>query len=294
MVVKPKNPEQLISLLKEKPLILYGAGGAGMKIAQWCDLHDIQYCFTDRDFSDKQKETGKTVISPDELKRRFPEANIVVTSIVYSNEIFENLKLLGFKKEQILSYKIFMPQDSLTWSDLDNDANWDSMQHRISMISGWIDPEVHSVADYGAGKMYLKSHLKAGVKYYPIDYIQRTEETILCDFNKGSFPDLKTDVSICCGVLEFIHTAEQLLCNVCKNTARQVIISYVTLDKFPNIEGRRASAYVSDLTEQGIADVMRRSGYYLDKKVPDPIKPSYNTLYVYERFQGEMAIHEVR
>lgn len=272
MIVKPKDPERLIRLLKDKPLVLYGAGGAGMRIAEWCDLHGIQYCFVDRNFADKQKETNKSVISPDELKTRFSEANVAITSIIYSDEIMENLERQGFKPDQILSYKTFMPEKTIMWSDLDNNIDWDLMQHRMVMISKWIDSEVHSVADYGAGQMHLKCYLKPNIKYYPIDYIRRTEETILCDFNKGNFPILKTDASICCGVLEFIYTAEHLLRSACENTARQIIISYLTLDKFKSIEGRRASAYVSDLTEQQIIDIMQENGYCLDKKVPDPVK----------------------
>lgn len=272
MIVKPENPEQLIRLLKEKPLVLYGMGGAGMRIAEWCDLHKIPYCFTDRDFANKQKETIKTVISPNELKTRFPDANVAVTSIVYCDEITANLEQLGFQRNQILSYKIFMPEKAIMWSDLDDNIDWDLMQHRMRMISEWIDSTVRSVADYGAGKMHLRAYLNANIKYYPIDYIRRTEETILCDFNKEDFPNLQTDTSICCGVLEFIHTAEQLLHRVCKNTTRQIILSYFTLDKFPSVEGRRTSAYVSDLTERRIIDIMQENGYCLDKKVPDPVK----------------------
>lgn len=243
-----------------------------MRIAEWCDLYKISYCFADRNFTEKQKETDKIVISPDELKSLFPDANIAVTSIIYNDEITANLERLGFRQDQILSYKIFMPEKEIMWSDLDNNIDWDLMQYRMQMISKWIDSEVHSLADYGAGKMHLRSYLTADIKYYPIDYIRRTEETVLCDFNEGEFPDLQTDASICCGVLEFIYTAEELLCHVCENTMRQIIIAYLTLDKFRSIEGRRASAYVSDLTEQEIIDIMWDNGYCLDKKVPDPVK----------------------
>lgn len=272
MIVQPKCPEQLVRLLKEKPLVLYGMGGAGMRIAEWCDSHEISYVFADRDFIKKQKETNKIVISPDELKKQFADTNIAVTSIIYCDEIMANLEKLGFRQEQILSYKIFMPEQDLMWSDLDDTIDWDLMQYRMRMISEWIDLSSHSIADYGAGQMHLKAYLKKEIIYYPIDYIRRTEETILCDFNQGSFPDLTTDTSVCCGVLEFIYTSEQLLHHICAKTTKQIIISYLTRDRFPSIEGRRASAYVSDLTENQIIKLMQENGYSLDKKVPDPVK----------------------
>ena len=62
MIVKPSNPQKLISLLREKPLILYGFGGAGNSIARWCSENQIDYIFADQHAVQKQKDTDKAVI----------------------------------------------------------------------------------------------------------------------------------------------------------------------------------------------------------------------------------------
>ena len=287
MIVKPDNCENLIKLLVSKPLVLYGMGGAGLRIAKWCDSQGIDYVFADNAAPEKQNETNKTVILPELLKERYKDVNIVVSSIMYYNEIIEGLLRMGFVEEQILSYKLFMPEN-IVWSDLDSNIDWDLMRFRVEMFCEWIDADIKSVADYGAGKMFLKEYLSGDVQYFPIDYIKRNEKTILCDLNLGDFPEVKADAAICSGVLEFIYTAELLLAHVCKNTSKIVILSYLTIDKFSDVEGRRASAYVSDLSEKQIIDSMSAGGFVLEKSVPDPMN-SACTVYMFKKVKGEKS-----
>jgi len=270
MVIRPENPEQLIALLKSAPLVLYGMGGAGLRIAEWCDAKGIAYVFADKAAESKAKETDKEVVLPQQIKERYADAHIVVSSIIYFEEITGELLGMGIPEEKILSYKVFMPE-KIMWSDLDDNIDWDLMRFRVAMFSEWITPDVKSVVDYGAGRMFLQEYLAPDVAYYPVDYIRRNEQTILCDLNQGTFPDILTDVAICSGVLEFIYTAEKLLKHVCEHTSKKVILSYLGVDNFPDIEGRRASAYVSDFSEKQIIDIMNENGFVLEKKVADPV-----------------------
>lgn len=270
MIIHPEKPEQLVRLLKSAPVVLYGMGGAGLRIAQWCDENQISYIFADKNAECRQKETGKTVIQPQRLAEQYPDANIVISSIIYFSEIRQDLLQLGIREDRILSYKLFMP-DHILWSALDDNIDWDLMRFRVEMFSRWIPEDVRSVVDYGAGKMYLWEYLGREIEYFPVDYIRRNEQTILCDLNQGVFPEIQADVAVCSGVLEFIDTAEALLVHVCTYTKRMVILSYLGIDNFPDIEGRRASAYVSDLSEKQILDLMASNGFRLGRKVPDPV-----------------------
>lgn len=281
MIINPENPEQLIHLLQSAPLVLYGMGGAGIRIAQWCDENKIDYIFADKDADKKQNDTNKTVVFPKFLQKEYSNANVVISSIIYYDEIIRELLKLGIEEKHILSYKLFMPE-SIVWSDLDGNIDWDLMRFRVEMFSEWITADIKSVADYGAGKMFLQEYLNPGIKYYPIDYIRRNEQTILCDLNSGDFPKIKTDATICSGVLEFIYTAELLLKHVCENTNKIVILSYLTIDKFPNIGGRRASAYVSDLSEKQIVDLMASKNFFPEKNISDPINNAC-TVYMFKR-----------
>lgn len=270
MIIKPQNADELKNKLKNNALVLYGMGGAGLRIAQWCDENDISYIFADKNAVSKQNTTDKKVVLPSVLKNEYGNANIVVSSIIYAEEITDELLEMGFNESQILSYKVFMP-DNIMWSDLDDNIDWDLMRFRVEMFSEWITDDIESIVDYGAGKEWLRKYIKPEVKYYPVDYIKRNEHTILCDLNVDSFPEINADVSVCSGVLEFINTAKELLQHVCKHTNKMVIVSYLGVDNFPDIEGRRASAYVSDLSENDIVTVMNANGFELIKKVNDPV-----------------------
>lgn len=281
MIVKPENVEVLLKQLKSKQLVLYGMGTMGKAIAKWCDSQKIDYIFVDREFLEKQQSTSKIVISPEQLNTDYKDANIVISSNLHYDEITKKLKESGFLDEQLLSYNLFLPKN-IGWSDLDDNIDWDLMKPSVELFSTWINDEVKSLVDYGAGQMYLKKFLSEDVKYYPIDYMKRFEETIVCDLNTGNFPNIKADASICNGVLEFLITAEDLLKHICKNTEQMIIISYMTVDRFPSVDARRASAYVSDLTEQDIINILKIGGFELIKKTHDPLD-STDTIYIFRR-----------
>ena len=130
--------------------------------------------------------------------------------------------------------------------------------------------------------MYLKTFLREGTDYYPVDYLKRFEETIVCDLNTGFFPDLEVDVAVLNGVLEFLTTAEALLKHACGRSRKKVILSYMTVDRFPNIEARRASGYVSDLTEMRIIQILEKCSFRLVKREPDPLDAT-DTIYLFIR-----------
>ena len=201
MVIRPEKADQLALTLQSAPLVLYGMGGAGLRIAKWCDENRISYVFADKNAETKQRETDKTVIHPRQLAEQCRDANIVIASIIYFEEIRRELAQMGIPDERLLSYKLFMP-DHILWADLDGNIDWDLMRFRVEMFSEWIPEDVRSVVDYGAGKMYLQEYL---------------------------------------------------------------------VDHFSDIDGRRASAYVSDLSEKQIVDRMSSNGFRLEKKVPDPV-----------------------
>jgi len=281
MIVKVANPEILRDRLSEKDLVLYGMGTLGMKIAGWLDAQGLEYVFADKKAEEKQGEIKRKVVLPEDLRRDYPDANIVVSTNLYFEEVKENLLKYGFVEEQILPYTLFVPQN-VVWTDLEDNIDWELMRPSVALFSKWIDEEADSVADYGAGQMYVKSFLKPQVKYYPIDYMKRFDETIVCDLNTGNFPEISTDVAVLNGVLEFLTTAKELMIYVCEKTRKQIIISYMLLDNFSDIGARRASGYVSDLTEEDIIQEITSRGFQLIKKEPDPLDAT-DMIYLFER-----------
>lgn len=281
MIIKVENPEGLRSRLAERRLVLYGMGTLGMKIADWLDSQGLDYVFADRKATEKQEISKKTVVHPDELTKRFLDANLVISTNLYFDEVKESLLKNGFPEEQILSYTLFVPQN-VVWTDLEDNIDWALMRPSVEVFSRWIDDSIRSVADYGAGQMYVRTFLKPDVSYYPIDYLKRFEETIVCDLNTGNFPDISADLTVLNGVLEFLTTARELLVYVCERTRKKIIISYMTADHFSDIGARRASGYVSDLTEKQIVGILTAGGYRLTKKESDPLDAT-DTIYLFER-----------
>lgn len=281
MVIKVDDPEKLKKRLTEKSLILYGVGTMGLGISEWLDQQGIFYILADKNAARKQAELDREVLAPEGVIERFQHANVIISTNLYFDEIKNKLLESGFLEEQILSYTLFVPQN-IVWRDLEDNIDWKLMRPSVELISRWLDESDRSVADYGAGQMYLKSFLRPGVSYYPIDYFKRFEETIVCDLDRGVFPDIEADVSVLNGVLEFISTTEPLLLHVCSRTKSKVILSYMTVDHFPSIEARRASGYVSDLTEKEIMERLKSCGFSLFERMPDPLDAS-DTIYLFQR-----------
>lgn len=284
MLIQPKDPEGLRARLTERPLALFGMGGMGAKIIAYCDAHHIPIaCLVDNNTEkQEQGQDGRKVLSPQEMRAAYPNANVLISSAVFFHEIKKQLEDLGVPADQILSYTLFIAEN-VTWSALDEGADWKRMRMRNRDVAMWIDENVHSVIDYGAGEMFLKTLLSAGcAEYYPIDYIRRSDETIVCDLNAGDFPDISADVAVLTGILEFVTTAESLLRHVSATTKQKIILSYMTLEKFPDIEGRRISAYVNHFTEQEVIDLMAQNGFALKEHHPDP-SHEVDTLFLFER-----------
>lgn len=288
MVVRPSNPQKLISRLRGQPLVLYGFGGAGSRIGQWCDENGIDYVFADRQAEQKQKETDRSVIPPERLAKDYPNANIVISSMIYYDEIKENLLSMGIPKENLLSCQLFFPE-RVTWRELEHSTEWGTHMDRVKLIADWIPKKASSVADYGAGKLSLREFLEPTVLYCPIDYVKRSEDTVVCDFDRDSFPEIRTDIAVCTATLVFLERAEKLLEHICAHTAQSIILSYVTREKFSNTAGRRASGYVNDFTHHDLQKLLLRHGFTLAEMRPDPAN-QIDTLYLFRRDSGRSAL----
>lgn len=120
------------------------------------------------------------------------------------------------------------------WSDVEKSLGLEPemWRRRIVAINDFIKDTDKSVIDFGAGKMFLKKLLRSDVAYFPVDYVRRSSETIVCDLNKLEFPEVKADVAVCAGILEYLNDPFLFLKKV-TTTVKKVIISYKSSEKFP-------------------------------------------------------------
>lgn len=138
----------------------------------------------------------------------------------------------------------------------------DVWKERIELMSKFILTN-KEVIDFGCGPMWLKNmvHTK---KYYPVDYCDRGNDCIVCDFNKYEFPNIAADVAFASGVLEYVVDVDWFIKNIVKNTSR-CIISYVVNEECPDILLRKKKGWVNNLTKDELTAVFQKNGSYLSK-----------------------------
>jgi hypothetical protein len=120
----------------------------------------------------------------------------------------------------------------------------ESWKGRIEKMSRYLRPP-STVADFGCGMMWLEEFLPRECTYLPIDYIQRDARTLLVDLNEQPLPRIAADTAFFSGVLEYIVDLQHLATQLAAGSFRRVIVSYCTLDKYPDMASRRQLNWVS-------------------------------------------------
>lgn len=141
--------------------------------------------------------------------------------------------------------------------------SWNAWLDRDRLMSQWITSDIHSIIDLGAGGMVLKDMLLPSVSYYPVDYIARTDETIVADFNKHEFPKIQADCCFCAGILEYVNDLEWFVDEISKTGCKYVLCSYSIRLQNQSIEERRERAWVNNLSFEELLQLFYRHGFIL-------------------------------
>jgi hypothetical protein len=105
---------------------------------------------------------------------------------------------------------------------------WDE---RNKVIAGFI-PASSSILDIGAGPQTLKHHLPPGCTYQPCDIIKSSSDVILCDLNRGLYPEVPRsfDYVVCSGVFEYVRNSKEFL-RLIPFYGANVLLSYNPLSR---------------------------------------------------------------
>ena len=160
---------------------------------------------------------------------------------------------------------------------LAQDISWSKWEKRNKEIASLISKKCSSVMDFGAGNMQLRKYISSNVTYFPVDYIERCKDTIVCDFNKHEFPKQKADCSVLSGCFEYIKDTEWFLNELNDSTNKELIISYNTIEDLPDIALRENSGFQNHFTFNDFVYQIQRAGFLL---------------YSYQRHLPESEIHE--
>lgn len=141
--------------------------------------------------------------------------------------------------------------------ELENKLGYEQFKwkKRIVAMARFIDSCDKTVMDLGAGNMHLRGLLDENHIYVPVDYKKTAEDTVVCDFNKGEFPEIKADVIIAAGILDYINEPKWFLDKICE-TADKCVISYKGREKYPE----------SLMDSEEIIEHMKKNGFVLTGK----------------------------
>ena len=113
-----KENSQMKERLSSRPVVLYGAGDVGISTAKALWHYGIEpVCFCDKRLSGVQKETGIKIISPQMLKFNYSDANIIICSVRYFDEICNDLAVLGYSSTQIFS-RVFLNLHEMSYESI--------------------------------------------------------------------------------------------------------------------------------------------------------------------------------
>lgn len=161
------------------------------------------------------------------------------------------------------------------WKDIEYfDDTW---KQRVRQMAAYI-PANATVMDLGCGRGALREII-APANYTGVDYRERGENTVVCDFNKREFPDLRRDVAFVSGCLEYIEDVPWFVAQICDRT-NMCVLSYCTLETHGDLMGRRKAGWVNDLTADEIKREFAQHHFSLSA---EDATPTRNAIFVFQR-----------
>ena len=151
------------------------------------------------------------------------------------------------------------------WKDIEFfNVSW---KKRIGTMVSLIPATAKSVLDVGCGRMWLREFLSKDVTYYGLDYTSRSDDTIVCDLNAREFPDIKTDVVFCSGVIEYIHEENlRWFFGKIRETAPIFVASYCIRDYNSSIRKRKMAFWHNHMYRSEIVEMIEASGFALESE----------------------------
>jgi hypothetical protein len=136
--------------------------------------------------------------------------------------------------------------------------SWDERNVRIAALI----PDNCSVLDLGAGAQTIRRYLKPNCRYQPCDLVKSSPDVLVCDFNRGRFPQLngeRFDYVICSGVLEYIRKPQDFL-NRIRDYGTNFFITYNVRRDGDSILDRLAAGWVNHMILTELEELFYKSG----------------------------------
>ena len=167
-------------------------------------------------------------------------------------------QFINFLNENHLSLKDEFSYCGPAWSRFEYfEDRWEA---RVKFLASYLKDSDIKIMDLGCGQGKLSNYLSVNQEYIPVDYKDRGNNNIICDFNKYEFPNVMADVSFVSGVMEYVNDWQWFIERMCK-CSRTVIVSYCSVETYGNPNVRRRVHWVNNLSIQEIIDEFKRNGF---------------------------------
>ncbi|MBQ6005433.1 MAG: hypothetical protein IJL14_04205 [Selenomonadaceae bacterium] len=170
----------------------------------------------------------------------------------------EQMRFLGYKVNNLRNFNL--SYNTPTRNEL-----------RLKFAMGKLISDCKSLIDLGCrNPQFVKSLCPEGVKYFPVDYKNFSDEVIICNFNKGEFPDIKADTCFCALTAEFVERLPKFLADVCNAAQKQILMLCRPIDKETRSHWRWKNPVLTDFTEKFLIDTIEQNKFKLDEQYPAP------------------------
>lgn len=215
-----------------RPIILFGASVGGRKLYYFLRKSMEIAAFCDNYKNGIEPYSKLKIITPTELAANYADAIVCICaqSPVLHKEIYAQLLELAFPAERIFGFDQIADaiekncSGKLTWKETEAAFDWKCNHHTIEKMAQWIETNDHSVIDFGAGDCYLRQCLRPDIVYIPTDYVSRSPEFVVFDFNKDPFPFLNADVCFLGFVIHYMENWKDTLRKIFHAATHKVII----------------------------------------------------------------------
>lgn len=155
------------------------------------------------------------------------------------------------------------PYENRSWNFYDSYVNYEIpvFNIRSNVAASYIPKGCESLLDLGAGSEVMKLAISPFTDYVPVDYLKRTESTVVCDFNKHEFPLGVYDTIMAIGILQYVSDCEWFLKSCTEACKNRIILSYVSLEANMSPRLRHKRGIVNNLTIGQIVSLFIENGF---------------------------------
>lgn len=235
--------------------ILFGCLDADMRAVLRNIPYEVDYVITNVNVQSEFE--GKKVFTSIKLFDEEDSVFIYVTDLENYAEIARQLLVMGF-----VEGKDFAGANEYVYNQWEKNEYFDdTFVVRISHLARLISSDSASIMDLGCGPQKLRAFLRPEVEYIGVDYKDRGNNTVICDFNKKEFPDQKTDTIFVSGCLEYIEDVEWFCKNIAEHSKKELILSYCPLEYKSDIRERRKLGWKNHMSMSELREMLQRFGF---------------------------------